>query len=185
MRAGELLHTIGENFVTAKSVLGDFGPQTWKVNYYSTHDTKLSAMMHALGVWQQGQLIPFGATMLFELHQSVANPMEHFVRILYMNETMSLLEPGWEKLRAHPLSLPFCGGRSMCPIERYLELVERHLKPGNWNDECGIKPETHAAMGSFCFVGSLANIFLFFILLFCVMHTWNQRGGRGGYEKLK
>lgn len=74
VRGGPLLTKLGDNFQARKIMYQqpDIRQQdTSKLMLYSTHDTKLAALMHTLGVWNTQQpLLPFGTTLMFELHST-------------------------------------------------------------------------------------------------------------------
>src|SRR5699024_6393646 len=111
VKAGELLNLIGHNFQQRKSSIVDSKNQNpdldlRKLALFSTHDTKLAAVLSALNVWN-GRLIPYSTAIIFELHQidsdnqilvnnqnnSTRKISDQFlVAVRYFNETKSLLD---------------------------------------------------------------------------------------------
>jgi hypothetical protein len=99
-----------------------------KLFLYSTHDSMLAVLMHALNVYNN-QLIPFSASLLFELHQNTSNN-NYFIRIYYYNETLTDKSP-------HLLSLPNCDYLTDCPLDKFF-ILTKELIPKDWDKECGI-----------------------------------------------
>jgi hypothetical protein len=103
-----------------------------KLFLYSTHDSMLAVLMHALNVYNN-ELIPFSASLLFELHQNEINS-NYFVRIYYYNETLTDKSP-------HLLSLPNCDYLTDCPLDKFFSLT-KELIPEDWDKECGIEDKS-------------------------------------------
>ncbi|XP_054157442.1 prostatic acid phosphatase-like [Oppia nitens] len=98
-----------------------------KLFHYSSHDDKLVILLQALGVFNN-LTVPFGATVLFELHQKPENG-HYFVRLYYHNETLTGTP--------HALRIPQCDYQTDCPIDKYRELSHK-LIPDDWEQECGL-----------------------------------------------
>ncbi len=184
VRAGELLATLADAFHQKRSIRDVENADQNKLMLFSSHDTKVAALLWALDLWN-GIFIPYGAALFFELHQlvgdgsnvttSASTDSGYFVAVKYMNETMSLLQDKNNNLAsggsssssstfkdAYALSLPKCAGKEvhlagsppLCPLETFLELVEQ-FKVANWDEECGI--EQYSGDGKYL---SLINVLL-------------------------
>ncbi|CAG2106485.1 unnamed protein product, partial [Medioppia subpectinata] len=89
-----------------------------KLYVYSTHDTTVAAVINALNLSNR-DMPPFGATLLFELHQN-SKTNEYFVRTFYQNETT--INEGIP----HALSWGDCQSLTDCPFDKYIEST-KHL----------------------------------------------------------
>jgi hypothetical protein len=123
LRAGNLIKELENNMKDKTEGKSD---EELKIFLYSTHDVILAVLMQALNVFNN-ELIPFSASLLFELHQNVTNS-NYFVRIYYYNETLTDKSP-------HLLSLPDCNYLTDCPLDKFFTLT-KELIPENWNKEC-------------------------------------------------
>lgn len=112
------------------------------------HDTFVAAVLNALGVFND-MAPPFGATLVFELHQLPAarrsaqahsarvdlpSPKPEFVvRSFYLNAT--------ETEQLHPLAIPACNFALDCPLTVFLQGVQ-DLLVTDWSGECNPQPRT-------------------------------------------
>lgn len=166
VRAGPLVEQLANNFwsLTAGKPVVDSLGKPYKLFVYSTHDTKLAALMNALNVYNN-QLIPFGATLLFELHHNGTNQTKNdfFVKLYYHNST----DAG-----PYLLTLPECGGRQNCPYDRFRRIVEA-LVPSDWDGECGIQDMRHTMFVS-NIVALVINVVLLITLSALIVHNCNR-----------
>jgi hypothetical protein len=123
LRAGNLIKELVNNM---KNKIEGKSDKELKIFLYSTHDVMLAVLMQALNVFNN-ELIPFSASLLFELHQIVSNS-NYFVRIYYYNKTLTDKSP-------HLLSLPYCNYLTDCPLDKFYNLT-KGLIPENWDKEC-------------------------------------------------
>jgi hypothetical protein len=122
LRAGGLVNELNKNF---QKVLDNQNDK--KLYVYSTHDTQVAALMHALNIFNDN-MPPFGATLLFELHQnlnSVNN--DYFVKLYYHNETLTGI----------PHKIPFtdCQNLIECPVLKFFEST-KYLIYNDFDKEC-------------------------------------------------
>ncbi|KAJ6218170.1 hypothetical protein RDWZM_009327 [Blomia tropicalis] len=194
VRAGELLVEIGNNFHQKKSVLDLENESQNKLMLYSSHDTKVAALLTTLGVWNR-ILVPYSSAIIFEMHQSTTNQADFFVVVRYFNETMSLLNDmtSLDFKDSYPLSLPKCSdheilidGVPMCPLDSFLTIISE-FKFNDWNTECGI--DSHYSSPTYLVVVNIllliANLGILFILLLLVMYFWTKLRSREGYSSLE
>jgi lysosomal acid phosphatase len=123
-RAGNLINELVNNM---KNKIDGKTDEELNLFLYSTHDTMLAVLMDALNVYNN-ELIPFSASLLFELHENTSNN-NYFVRIYYYNETLTDKSP-------HLLSLPNCDYLTDCPLDKFFSLT-KELIPEDWDKECG------------------------------------------------
>lgn len=96
-----------------------------KLFVYSTHDTIIAGLLHALNVFN-GELVPFGSTVLLELHQN--NSFGDFsVRVLYLNDTYGGIP--------HRMAQKNCNGLTECPIRQFFDATN-HLLYDDFEKEC-------------------------------------------------
>ena len=130
LRGGGLVKELNKNI---ESLVKDRNNR--KLYVYSTHDTTLTVLMHALNVYN-GVSPPFGATLLFELHEkrnsAQNNTNEYFVRAFYHNETV--IDSGIP----HSIHWTDCQNLVDCPLNQYLNST-KHLLYENFNEECNKK----------------------------------------------
>lgn len=156
VRAGPLVEKLLKNFgsyIEGKPIENSVR-NPYKMFVYSTHDSKLAVLMNALNIFND-QLIPFGATLLFELHQT-PGAVDYFVKIYYFNETLSDLSP-------HPMSLKDCDNRVDCPFNRFME-ISKNVIPDNWERECGVSSSKQSIFIS-NLVAMVLNIILLLVLV--------------------
>ena len=130
VRAGPLIEELVlKNFdglVKGKPIKNSVG-QPYKMFVYGTHDTKLAVLMNALDIFNR-KLIPFGAMILFELHQE-SDSQDYFVKVFYHNQTMTAdADP-------YLMTLPQCDHKEKCPFDTFLKISEG-LIPSDWNGLC-------------------------------------------------
>jgi hypothetical protein len=128
-RAGNLINELVNNM---KNKIDGKTDEELNLFLYSTHDTMLTVLMYALNVYNN-ELVPFSASLLFELHQNKSNN-NYFVRIYYYNETLTDKSP-------HLLSLPNCDYLTDCPLDKFFSLT-KELIPEDWDKECGIEDKS-------------------------------------------
>jgi hypothetical protein len=75
----------------------------------------LAVLMHAFNVFNN-ELIPFSASLLFELHQNKFKS-NYFFSIYYYNETLTQKYP-------YLLSLPNCDYLTDCPLDKFFSLTK-------------------------------------------------------------
>ena len=131
VRAGELLTTISDTFQSKRSLqLANMDHERdSRLVLYSTHDVKLAAVLQALNIWNE-QLVPYVATIMFELHQSRENSTQYYVQVWYMNETDQLINEDQTQLMRHRLDIPGCDHDQldeyelMCPLDDFIQIVQ-------------------------------------------------------------
>nr|XP_027205810.1 prostatic acid phosphatase-like [Dermatophagoides pteronyssinus] len=189
VRAGELLHRIGDIFKSRRSVMepASDSDRDYRLHLYSTHDTKLAALLQTLNVWNQ-ELVPYLGTLMFELHQSRENSSQYYVQLWYLNETADLLEA--QELRPHRLDIPGCDQEEfdeqnlMCPLDEFLFLIQPFSPPQDWKHSCGIHSEL-TAMISVNILLLIVNLTMMFFLLMGIMYVCSCINSRSGYERLR
>ena len=120
LRAGGLVKELLTNI---ESVVREQNKK--KVYIYSTHDSMLAALMHALNVFD-GELPLFGSTLVLELHQNPSNE-EYSVRIFYIRDTYS------GSASARPLG--DCDNKVDCPLPEFIKSAQP-LIYGRFKKEC-------------------------------------------------
>jgi hypothetical protein len=128
-RAGNLIKELVKNI---ENKIHKKSSKNYKLFLYSTHDSMLAVLMHALNVFNN-EFIPFSASLLFELHQNEFNN-NYFVRIYYYNETLTDKSP-------HLLSLPNCDYLTDCSLDKFFSLT-KELIPEDWDKECGFNDKS-------------------------------------------
>lgn len=207
VRAGELLTTLADNFHQKRSIRDVENGDQNKLVLFSSHDTKVAALLWALDLWN-GIFIPYGAAVFFELHQmlpkggasnlstTVTPDSEYYVAVKYYNETMSLLEKGNGSTfkDAYALPLPKCSdkvvrlsdGTPLCPLETFLEIAGQ-FKVADWDAECGI--ESQYSDGRYLSMINIlllvANLAILGVLLLLVMYFITKIRSRPGYQPLE
>ncbi|XP_054162089.1 uncharacterized protein LOC128960052 [Oppia nitens] len=124
-RAGPLVNELVNNI--RKHVNGSVDREfNYKLYLYSTHDTKVCVLMHALDVWNN-LIAPYGSSVLVELHQQsgAAHGQGYFVKLYYYNETLD------NSKSPYLLKLPNCTSVD-CPVDQFYALTDR-LIPSDWN----------------------------------------------------
>lgn len=189
VRAGELLSVIGDSFQSKRSVhqLNIVDERNSHFVLYSTHDDKLAAILQTLNIWNQ-QLIPYLATIMFELHQSKENSAQYYVQVWYLNETDNLLNDN--ELQLYRLDIPGCDHDEldeqelMCPLDDFLNLIQQYEPPKDWNNACGLHSEL-TAMISVNILILIVNLTMMFFLLMSIMYVCSCINHRNDYERLR
>ena len=90
-----------------------------KLYEYSAHDTTVAPMLHLLGSFNN-KIVPFGSTIIFELHQQ---SNDYFVKIYYLNETYT----------GHPhlLKIGICNGQTQCSYDDFHKSVKEFFVNGS------------------------------------------------------
>ncbi|RWS09887.1 lysosomal acid phosphatase-like protein 3 [Dinothrombium tinctorium] len=125
LRAGVLIDEILSRFQLFDSKSEEKGKDNKKIFIYSTHDTKLAALLTTLGVFNK-LTPPFGSTVIFELHSSEKNG--NLVKAFYLNET--------ETEKPEILYFPACNYKQFCSLSM-LRLNLNNKIPKDWKKECG------------------------------------------------
>lgn len=151
VRAGPLIdELVAKNmasYVKGKPVANSLG-EPYKLLVYSTHDTKLAALLNAFDVFNR-KLIPFGAAVLLELHQqSDSDSNDFFVKVFYHNLTLTNATP-------YLLTLPDCDHQQNCPFNKFAEISER-LIPRDWNAFCGLSASHSLSLKAMLLIISLS-----------------------------
>lgn len=207
VRAGELIATLADNFHQKRSIRDVENSDQNKLVLFSSHDTKVAALLWALDLWN-GIFIPYGTAVFFEMHQmlpkvgasnvtstSVTPDSDYYVAVKYFNETMSLLEKTNSAFKdAYALSLPKCSekqvrlgdGTPLCPLETFLEIAGQ-MKVTDWDAECGI--ENQYSDGHYLSMINIlmlvANLVVLGVLLLLVMYFITKIRSRTGYQPLE
>jgi hypothetical protein len=170
-RAGNLIHELVKNM---KNKIHRKSTKNYKLFLYSTHDTMLAVLMHALNVFNN-EFIPFSASLLFELHQNELNN-NYFVRIYYYNETLTQTYP-------YLLSLPNCDYLTDCPLDKFFSLT-KELIPEDWDKECGI--EDKSLVDNKWSFNLLVVILLVICLVLIILLVYNKflLGKRQSYQTI-
>jgi lysosomal acid phosphatase len=129
--------------------------------------------MHALNVYNN-QLIPFSASLLFELHQNTSNN-NYFVRIYYYNETLTDKSP-------HLLSLPNCDYLTDCPLDKFF-ILTKGLIPEDWDKECGIN-DKRVNFFVANIVTLVINLVLVFVLVALIIYNILLSKSRHFYSQI-
>ncbi|KAK6192448.1 hypothetical protein SNE40_003913 [Patella caerulea] len=99
------------------------GKSTKKMMVYVAHDTTITALLSAMGVFNQ--LAPqYTATVMMDLHQE---NNKYYVQVSYKNDTWP------EPVNVMTLTLPGC--EEKCPFNKFIELTKDKI-PGDWDEEC-------------------------------------------------
>jgi prostatic aicd phosphatase len=122
LRAGGLVKELIKNF---ERVLKKKNNK--KLYIYSTHDSMITVLMHALNIFNDN-IPPFGATLLFELHQNSSHINdEYFVKVYYNNQTLNG--------RPHALSFGDCDDSYECGLKDFVSST-KHLLYKDFKREC-------------------------------------------------
>ena len=95
---------------------------------YSTHDDIIALLMHSLNIFN-GLHPPFGAALLFELHEGLPGSNSYFLRAFYYNATV--INTG----TPHAIQWRNCGNQFDCPIDQFFSST-KHLLYKNFDKEC-------------------------------------------------
>ncbi|KAH6939485.1 hypothetical protein HPB50_018570 [Hyalomma asiaticum] len=120
LRAGLLAANLSRNLEEAAQ-----NKSQYKVFMYSTHDTEISAILDALGVFD-GHAPPYCSALLLELWKD--GPSNFSVRGFTLNAF---------NLKPQPLHFPGCDGE-FCTLEEFLNLAKMYI-PDDWQRECGLQ----------------------------------------------
>lgn len=169
---GKLVKTIGDNI---KMYMNGTNRNT-QVYVYSTHDSKIAMILHALNIFN-GNLIPPGGTIMLELHEKLdskaasSDPTRFYLRLFYLNETYS---NDWAYEMTTQLNCPNSdeqlSSANNCPVKNFLDRMSI-IEPDDLEYECGnIVPNTQYLWVQY-FLGA-ANVILFFISV--VFFLWGK-----------
>lgn len=184
-KAGDLLTTIGNNFNTERSVLTIESERT-RLILYSTHDSKLAAVLHALDLWNN-QFVPYSAAIMFEMYKNNSAPDDFYVQIWYLNETESLLTSPNDP-KPYLLRLPTCNevmieDEPMCPLDDFLIIMNRYMAPIDWLVECEMETENiNIVLMNILLL--FVNLTIMFVLLIVLMYYCNRLSNKEGYQQL-
>jgi len=142
---------------------------TKKLFMYSAHDVTVAAFLSALGIFD-GIQPPYASMVMVELHE--IRPKEFGVQIWYKNVSRDSMEP-------YLLTVPGC--QSLCPLERFNELI-RPVISENVKDECSLSQPLYPALNGFSIIVLAVSSALIFLLLMviaagCIM--WRRERTRG------
>eukprot|EP00930_Biecheleria_cincta_P088410 TRINITY_DN7763_c0_g1_i3.p1 TRINITY_DN7763_c0_g1~~TRINITY_DN7763_c0_g1_i3.p1 ORF type:complete len:495 (-),score=74.73 TRINITY_DN7763_c0_g1_i3:390-1874(-) len=98
-------------------------PKVEKMVLYGTHDNALVCILLALGAWD-GKWPTYAETLVLESYRHTASDDgPAFVRLLR---------------RGRPVSLPGCGGHTVCDVRDFQKLGPQKLRdPSAWHERCG------------------------------------------------
>ncbi|XP_074601229.1 prostatic acid phosphatase-like isoform X2 [Brevipalpus obovatus] len=145
-----------------------------KLLVYSTHDNIISALLIALGVFDNRQPA-YGASVILEVWKNSAE--ERFVSVQHWNDT-ELPNP-IEKIQ------PYCDQALQCPLDNFFTHMNS-LILDDWHKECGLK-ECESVWSDPYFI---ALIVLIFLILSIMLVGWLRlrclinHSRRNGYERL-
>jgi len=88
---------------------------------YTAHDTTMTALLTALGVYN-GIVPRYATAIMLELS---ANNGQNFVQVVYLNDTTTY--------QPYTLVLPGC--TAQCEWSKFISLVQRNI-PTNWQQQC-------------------------------------------------
>ncbi len=153
LRAGPLIQSIVDFFegFIAEQV-------TFKMLMYSGHDTTVSSLLNALGMFDPPVAPAYAAMVIMELFKAGDNTT-YEIKFSFRNDTTR--DP-------YDLTLPGCG--EYCPLDKFVSLTE-HLRPADWHNECGLyKDPTIEAVTVFSLgvTAVLALILLVSVIVACI-----------------
>ncbi|XP_076360686.1 prostatic acid phosphatase-like isoform X2 [Tachypleus tridentatus] len=154
LRTGLLLKDMISNI--QKKINGRLPKLT--VFMYSSHDTQVSLLLHALGVFNM-LAPPYCATIILELHRNGQH--NHTIKVLYLNDTST--EP-------YLLTLPECP-QPECPVGHFIHLTS-NLIPQDWEKECGLTVEEVVSKNAMAVIG--LGLAASVLLIVCGVLMWQQ-----------
>lgn len=119
LRSGILIEQIYQNMKQRIN-----GTSNNKFYHYSAHDTTIAPLLHLLGSFNH-ETIPFGTTVIFELHQK---ENDCFVKIDYLNDTYSD--------NPNLLNIGICDGQTECPFNKFYQGIKKFFV-NDFDVECG------------------------------------------------
>jgi testicular acid phosphatase len=119
----------GENVhrLTSGNLLYELSNQLQQNKYefilYSSHDSTVSALLHALGLSQLAlQAPPYASYIILELYEDgTMTPPPQYVKLTYENGSQT------------EISQPLCGGKVICPLEEFVQGIS-HLFVRNYDE---------------------------------------------------
>ena len=133
LRSGILIEEIYKNI---KHFID--GTSNNRFYHYSAHDITVAPMLHLLGSFNN-KVVPFGSTIIFELHQQNDGQKNHFVKIYYLNETY-VGNP-------HLLKIGICNGQTQCSYDEFHNNIQEFFVK-EFDDECDNKSQNSPGKGS-------------------------------------
>lgn len=153
LRAGLLAANLSRNLEEAAQ-----NKSQYKVFMYSTHDTEISAILDALGVFD-GHAPPYCSALLLELWKD--GPSNFSVRGFTLNAF---------NLKPQPLHFPGCDGE-FCTLEEFLNLAKMYI-PDDWQRECGLQRSFFLSDGALALVigqSAILAIVVFSCTAYCLL----------------
>uniref|UniRef100_L7M8T7 Putative lysosomal & prostatic acid phosphatase n=1 Tax=Rhipicephalus pulchellus TaxID=72859 RepID=L7M8T7_RHIPC len=153
LRAGLLAANMSGNLEAAAKNMSHY-----KVFMYSTHDTEISAILDALGVFDD-HAPPYCSSLVLELWKN--GPGNFSVRGLALNAFD--LEP-------RPFHFPGCGGE-FCTLEDFLSLAKVYI-PDDWQRDCGLRQPFFLSDGALALVigqSAILAIVVFSCTAYCLL----------------
>lgn len=153
LRAGLLAANLSGNLEEAAQ-----NKSQYKVFMYSTHDTEISAILDALGVFD-GRAPPYCSALLLELWKD--GPSNFSVRGFTLNAF---------NLKPQPLHFPGCDGE-FCTLEEFLNLAKMYI-PDDWQRECGLQRSFFLSDGALALVigqSAILAIVVFSCTAYCLL----------------
>ena len=117
LRSGLLIEEIYKNI---KNYID--GNSQIRFYHYSAHDTTVASMLSLLGSFDN-KLIPYGSTIIFELHKTD----DYFVKIYYLNDTYKELP--------NLLKIGICDLQEQCPLNKFQQRIKTFYVR-NYDEEC-------------------------------------------------
>ena len=133
LRSGILIEEIYKNI---KHFID--GTSNNRFYHYSAHDITLASMLNLLGCFNN-KVVPFGSTIIFELHLQNDGQKNYFVKIYYLNETYAG--------NPHLLKLGICNGQTQCSYDEFHKSIQEFFVK-DFDDECDNKLESSSGNGS-------------------------------------
>ena len=99
---------------------------------YSAQDITVAPMLHLLGSFNN-KVVPFGSTIIFELHQQNDGQQNYFVKIYYLNETYTG--------NPHLLKIGICNGQTQCSHDEFHKSIQEFFVK-DFDEECDNKSES-------------------------------------------
>lgn len=169
---GKLVHTISDNM---RAYINGTD-RSRQVYVYSTHDSKIAMILHALNIFN-GNLIPPGASIMLELHEQLdakvaaTDPSRFYLRLFYLNETYS---NDWAYELTAQLMCPTTEHQAnppnTCAVKNFLDRMSI-IEPDDLEYECGNTVPNTQHLWVQCLLG-ITNIIL--ILIAGFLFLWGK-----------